>query len=56
MIFHPKYFIPESYYDIALIRLDPPVTFSFVVRPICLPAETSTNRDEFEGDLVRVAG
>ena len=54
--FHPKYVLGESYYDLALIKVDPPIKFSMAVRPICLPLEPSADQEEFMGDLVRVTG
>ena len=56
VLYHPKWIQGRSYYDVALVRLDPPVTFSHTVRPICLPERPSSNVDEFSGHLVRVAG
>ena len=53
---HPKYKFGISYYDLAVIRLSEPVSFSLAVRPICLPERSSEDVDEFEGDLVRLSG
>ncbi|XP_049884090.1 uncharacterized protein LOC126379395 [Pectinophora gossypiella] len=56
---HPKYKFPRSYYDIALLKLVQPVTFSEVIRPACLgvpPAvgesiiATGWGRTELGGD------
>lgn len=53
---HPKWTQGRSYYDVALVKLEPPVTLAYAVRPICLPEHPSLDVDEFEGHLVRVAG
>ncbi|CAG4952832.1 unnamed protein product [Parnassius apollo] len=59
VIRHPKYKQPRSYYDIALIKLANPVSFSEVIKPACLgvpppPREsvitTGWGRTEFGGD------
>ncbi|CAK1554303.1 unnamed protein product [Leptosia nina] len=56
---HPKYKLPKSYHDIALIKLVKSVTFSEVIRPACLgnpPAPgkpiiaSGWGRTEFGGD------
>lgn len=39
-------------YDIAIIELDAPITFSYDVRPICLPEHNSSYVDR----LATVAG
>lgn len=36
---HPDYILPAKYNDIALIKLDRPVTFNQFVRPACLPED-----------------
>ena len=54
--FHPKYVFGIAYYDVAVIKLDPPVTLTMTVRPICLPESSSSDQDEFMGDLVRLSG
>ena len=56
VFFHPSYSFAESYYDIALVRLDPPVDLEYPVRTICLPTEASSNQDEYADDLVRLSG
>ena len=55
-MFHPKYKYGVSYYDVAVIKLDEPVSQSLAVRPICLPDQPSEDVDEFQGDLVRLSG
>lgn len=37
---HPKYDDRTMDYDIALLRLDKPVSYSDAMRPICLPSST----------------
>ncbi|CAH2087624.1 unnamed protein product [Euphydryas editha] len=37
---HPKYKSPKKYYDIALIKLETPVTFDRNLSPACLWSET----------------
>ena len=32
----------QTYYDIVMVRLKKPVTFSATVRPVCLPSPTAT--------------
>ena len=53
---HTKYKFGVSYYDVAVIKLDEPVSPSLAVRPICLPDQPSEDVDEFQGDLVRLSG
>ncbi|XP_063836185.1 uncharacterized protein LOC135085338 [Ostrinia nubilalis] len=36
VVTHPKYVMTRSYYDIALVKMVRPVTFSQVVKPACL--------------------
>ncbi|XP_053622712.1 serine proteinase stubble-like [Plodia interpunctella] len=59
VIRHPKYTQSRSYYDIALVKLVRPVTFSAVVKPACLGVPppvgekviaTGWGRTEFGGD------
>ena len=54
--FHPEYQFGESYFDIALIKLDLSVKLSLSVRTICLPDSPSSDVDEYSGDLVRLSG
>ena len=56
VFFHPQYQFGESYFDLALVKLDPPVRFSLSVRTICLPEFPSSDTDEYSGDLVRLSG
>nr|XP_018916151.1 PREDICTED: venom protease-like [Bemisia tabaci] len=62
VVSHPLFITKRSYgetkgYDIALLKLQKPVTFSDLVRPICLPHKDIfyTNKD-FEGYQPFVAG
>lgn len=59
VIRHPKYKLPRSYYDLAIVKMATTVTFSNVVKPACLgepppPGEpivvTGWGRTEFGGD------
>ena len=52
--FHPKYAhnSDHDYYDIAIVIIDRPVTFTKKIRPICLPKLT----DNFDGKKATVAG
>ncbi|CAH2083304.1 unnamed protein product [Euphydryas editha] len=59
VIRHPKYKLPKSYYDLAIVKMATTVTFSSVVKPACLgvpppPGEpvivTGWGRTEFGGD------
>ncbi|KAI5631093.1 trypsin domain-containing protein [Phthorimaea operculella] len=59
VIRHPKYKFPRSYYDLALLKLVQPVTFSEVIKPACLgvppPVDqpiiaTGWGKTEFGGD------
>ena len=56
VFFHPSYSFAESYYDIALVRLDPPAELKYPVRTICLPTAASSDQDEYADDLVRLSG
>ena len=56
IFFHPSYSFAESYYDLALIRLEPPVDLTYAVRTICLPSAASEDEDEYRDDLVRLSG
>ncbi|XP_038220448.1 uncharacterized protein LOC119838543 [Zerene cesonia] len=56
---HPKYKLPKSYFDLALVKLEKAVSFSEVIRPACLgrppsPGKpiiaTGWGRTEFRGD------
>ncbi|XP_026331401.1 probable serine/threonine-protein kinase roco9, partial [Hyposmocoma kahamanoa] len=40
---HPKYKSPRSYYDVALLKLRHPVTFSQVIKPACLGVPPPVN-------------
>ncbi|XP_023938417.2 uncharacterized protein LOC112046141 [Bicyclus anynana] len=57
---HPKYKVPKSYYDIALVKMAHTISFSSLIRPACLgipPAPgrpiiaTGWGKTEFGGDL-----
>jgi len=51
---HPKYKTNvQDYYDIAILTLKTPITFSETSSPICLPASTSEN---YEGRRATVTG
>ena len=56
---HPNYKTHEegkeinNYYDIAILTLKTPITFSETSSPICLPASTSEN---YEGRRATVTG
>ncbi|XP_069364467.1 uncharacterized protein [Maniola hyperantus] len=59
VIRHPKYKLPKSYYDIALVKMANTVTFSSVIKPACLGIPPPTGkpiiatgwgRTEFGGD------
>ncbi|KAJ2941662.1 hypothetical protein O0L34_g10457 [Tuta absoluta] len=59
VIRHPKYKFPRSYYDLAILKLVQPVTFSEVIKPACLgvppPVDqpiiaTGWGKTEFGGD------
>lgn len=53
-LFHPKYkhTYQYDYYDMAIVTIDRPVTFTSKIRPICLPKLS----DNFEGKKATVAG
>lgn len=36
---HPKYDRTKKYHDIALMKLDEPVAFTNVIKPICLQVD-----------------
>ncbi|XP_048002508.1 uncharacterized protein LOC125239074 [Leguminivora glycinivorella] len=59
VIRHPKYKLPKSYYDLALVKLVNTIKFSEVVKPACLGAApavgtpiiaTGWGRTEYGGD------
>ncbi|XP_050360081.1 serine protease filzig-like [Nymphalis io] len=59
VIRHPKYKLPKSYYDLAIVKMTSTVTFSNVIRPACLGIPPSPGnpiiasgwgRTEFGGD------
>ncbi|XP_047542905.1 serine protease Hayan-like [Vanessa atalanta] len=59
VIRHPKYKLPKSYYDLAIVKMASTVTFSNVIRPACLgipppPGEpiiaSGWGRTEFGGE------
>ena len=53
---HPKYAFPSSYYDVAIIEMDKPVTFTNYVRPICLPVNHVDDVDNRADDFVTLTG
>lgn len=40
---HPDYKPPKNYNDIAILKLETPVTFSTRIRPACLPKSLEDN-------------
>ena len=40
IVIAPGYSTPQSGQDVALVRLDPPVSWTNVIQPICLPEST----------------
>ena len=46
MIRYPDYKVGINYHDIALIKLDKPVTFDAYVRPACLSLEQQLSDDK----------
>jgi hypothetical protein len=52
---HQKYQASESYFDVALIKIET-VTFSSSIRPICLPPKGSFVADKFYDRGATVTG
>lgn len=54
-LFHPRSNTGNRLFDIAILRLNTPVTFSGLIRPIPLPADNLFNV-RFDGQFVRLSG
>ncbi|XP_057380397.2 serine protease 48-like [Daphnia carinata] len=52
---HKAYNAQNSYYDIAVLTMDTPVTFSKAISPVCLPT-ASNNVDIFAGKTGQIMG
>ncbi|KAF6199950.1 hypothetical protein GE061_006248 [Apolygus lucorum] len=59
-IIHPGYkpetFSVHPHHDIAIVRLETPVTFNKFIRPICLPAKPELRTRNYEKKFPLVAG
>lgn len=53
---HPKYDFISSYYDVAVLELNQPVTFTKFVKPICLPERPDENLEKYKDDFVTLTG
>ena len=53
---HPNYTQYKVYFDVAIIEMDKPVTFSFTIHPICLPKVPNTDIDSVQNIPATLSG
>lgn len=56
---HPRYEgggKSPAYYDVAIWEVTPRITYNSYVRPVCLPAASSSFADKYEGFAATVTG
>ena len=53
---HPNYTQSKVYFDVAIIEMDKPVTFSFTIHPICLPKVPNTDMDSIKNIPATLSG
>ena len=49
VIIHSRYNDPQSYYDIAIVKMSSPVNFTDTIFPVCLPDSQIFEQDHFQG-------
>ena len=55
IIIHPKNKRLQAYYDVALVKIDP-VEYGPAIRTICMPVESYSREDIYDGDAATVIG
>ena len=53
---HPNYTQSKVYFDVAIIEMDKPVTFSFTIHPICLPKVANADIDSVKNIPATLSG